>query len=94
MIADLTNDDDMKRLIDTTIDHFGQLDVLVNNAGAGFMTLIGTENFMENYEKSMRLDIRAIVYLSHLAVPHLEKTKGNIISISSVGGIKPVSYQI
>jgi len=68
VVADLTNDKDVKRLVDTTIDQFGQLDVLVNNAGAGFVTIIGSENFMENYEKSMRLDIRSIVYLTDLAV--------------------------
>lgn len=89
VIADITKDEDAKRLIESTIEEFGKIDVLVNNAGAGWLTNILDENVMENYEKVMKIDLRAVVYLTHLTIPYLEKTKGNIVNISSVGGIKP-----
>src|SRR5688572_12695694 len=38
VVADVTNDEDCKRLINTTISKFGKLDILVNNAGAGITT--------------------------------------------------------
>ncbi len=40
----------------------------------------------------MKLNLRSVVYLTHLAVEYLEKTKGVIINVSSVTGLKPVSY--
>ncbi len=81
----------MKRLVETTVKQFGKIDVLVNNAGAGALTSIVAPNLMETYEKIMKLDLRAVVYLTHLAIPYLEKTKGKIVNISSIGGIKPVN---
>jgi NAD(P)-dependent dehydrogenase (short-subunit alcohol dehydrogenase family) len=43
------------------------------------------------YDRVMKLNLRSVVYLTHLAVEHLEKTKGVIINVSSVAGLKPVS---
>jgi short-subunit dehydrogenase len=77
-------------LVESTVKQFGKIDVLVNNAGAGSFTNIVDPNLMENYEKVMKIDLRAVVYLTHLTIPYLEKTKGNIINISSAAAIKPV----
>jgi len=87
--ADVTNDADLKRLVDTTISEFGQIDVLVNNAGAGATTSIFDPNVIQTYENTMNINMRSVYVLTHLAIPHLVKTKGNIINISSVGGTKP-----
>ncbi len=43
------------------------------------------------YDCVMKLNLRSVVYLTHLAVEYLEKTKGVIINVSSVTGLKPVS---
>ncbi len=40
----------------------------------------------------MKLNLRSVVYLTHLAVEHLEKTKGVIINVSSGLSFKPVSH--
>jgi len=93
-VADITKDEDAKRLVDSTINEFGKIDILVNNAGAGWVTNINDPNVMENYEKVMKLDLRSVVFLTHLTIPFLEKTRGNIVNISSVGGIKPVIHLI
>ena len=45
--ADLTNEEDVKRLINETIKTFGKLDILVNNAGAGFMAKITDSDYMQ-----------------------------------------------
>jgi NAD(P)-dependent dehydrogenase (short-subunit alcohol dehydrogenase family) len=43
------------------------------------------------YDRVMKLNLRSVVYLTHLAVEHLEKTKGVIINVSGVASLKPVS---
>ena len=45
---------------------------------------------MEQYDKQMEINCRSVVYLSQLAVPHLLKTKGNIVNVSSVTGTRSV----
>ncbi|CAG2114461.1 unnamed protein product, partial [Medioppia subpectinata] len=85
--ADVTKREDMRRLVDQTIKHFGKLDILVNNAGAGIPTRIDDIDYYDKFEKIMAINLNSIVYLTHICVEHLEKTKGNIINVSSVAGL-------
>ncbi|XP_013145887.1 PREDICTED: 17-beta-hydroxysteroid dehydrogenase 14-like [Papilio polytes] len=84
--ADVSNDADAKRIIDETIKTFGKLDILVNNAGMAEQTEITSDDFMESFDRVMNINLRAAVYITHLAIPHLIKTKGNIVNISSIAG--------
>jgi NAD(P)-dependent dehydrogenase (short-subunit alcohol dehydrogenase family) len=94
IVADITHDDYCKWLVDKTIEKFGKIDILVNNAGAGAITSITDPKLMETFDDVMRLDLRSVVYLTHMAVPYLEQTKGTIINISSVASMKPVIFLI
>lgn len=91
MVADVTNEADAQRLIKETIVRFGRLDVLVNNAGIAQVTSILDPESIVNYDKVNNLDVRSMVILTLLAVPHLIETKGNIVNISSICAKKPVS---
>ncbi|XP_045454139.1 estradiol 17-beta-dehydrogenase 8-like [Melitaea cinxia] len=93
--ADIAIDDDAKRIINETIKTFGQLDVLVNNAGlSNSLGSILEGDLMKSYDSIMSVNLRAVVYLTNLAAPHLIKSKGNIINISSVAGyLSPFSPQ-
>lgn len=92
VLADLTIESDVRRLMKATIDKAKKLDVLVNNAGAGgASTMENVEEALNTLDKVLNIDLRSVYYLSHLAVPFLERTKGNIINISSVAAIRPVS---
>lgn len=84
--CDVSVDNQCKALVDKTVSSFGQVDVLVNNAGIlTFGTLLNAD-IMGPYEKTLAINLRGCIYLSMLAVPHLVKTKGNIINISSILG--------
>lgn len=86
IIADVAKD--ASRIIDETIQYFGQLDCLVNNAGIYEITPIATSD-ISIYDRMMETNCRSIIELTKLAIPHLEKTKGNIVNVSSDAGSKP-----
>lgn len=87
IVADVVTD--TERIINETIKHFGQLDVLVNNAG-----VLGQGNLAtytdEEFNRIFDTNVRGVIKLTQLAVPHLEKTKGNIVNMSSVAGLRPM----
>ncbi|XP_062874205.1 3-oxoacyl-[acyl-carrier-protein] reductase FabG [Trichomycterus rosablanca] len=83
--GDLTDEDTVKKTVEETIAHFGQLDVLVNSAGILAMGSIETTDLAQ-YDKVMNVNVRSVYYLTHLCVPHLIKTKGCIVNVSSING--------
>lgn len=85
--GDLTSEDDTKRIFDSTISHYNQLDVLVNNAGILESGNIESTS-LDQYDRVMNANVRSIYHLTMLAVPHLVKTKGNIVNVSSVNGTR------
>lgn len=87
IVADITKD--CQRIIDQTIDHFGCLDVLVNNAGINVEETV-MDAKMEKFDQVFNTNVRSVIELTKLAVPHLEKTKGNIVNVSSICGMVPV----
>ncbi|XP_034835617.1 meso-2,3-butanediol dehydrogenase-like [Maniola hyperantus] len=88
IIADVTKDDDVKRIMDETIKKFGQLDILINNAGLSRVgNIMEADNMMKSYDIIMNTNVRGLVHITSLAAPHLAKTKGNIVNISSVAAL-------
>lgn len=87
IVADVTKD--AKRIVDETIKYFGQLDVLINNAGI-VITDTATKVQMPEFDRIFDINVRSVIILTKLCVPHLEQTKGNIVNVSSIGGLKPI----
>lgn len=87
LIADLINEADTKRVIDETIKTFGRLDVLVNSAGIIETGSIETTS-VEQYDRVMNTNVRSVYHLTALATPHLINTKGCIVNVSSVNGMR------
>ncbi|XP_039758926.1 3-oxoacyl-[acyl-carrier-protein] reductase FabG-like [Pararge aegeria] len=93
LIGDVRNDDDVKRIMDQTIKKFGQLDILINNAGLSAPGhLLETDEMMKAYDVVMDTNVRALVHMTSVAAPHLAKTKGNIINISSVSALMAPTF--
>lgn len=71
-----------KKAIEKIITHFGQIDVLVNNAGVN--DGVGLENGSpERFVESLHKNLTHYFYLAHYALPYLKVTKGNIVNIGS-----------
>ena len=85
--ADLVKEEDCVKIIKVTMDKFGKLDVLVNNAGVLEMGSIENTS-LEQYDRVMGTNMRSVYHLTMMAVPHLEVTRGNIVNVSSVNGIR------
>jgi NAD(P)-dependent dehydrogenase (short-subunit alcohol dehydrogenase family) len=86
-IADVTDDSQAESLVGQTVEHFGQIDVHVNSAG---IIKNGTiENTtLEDWDRMMNINLRATFDLMQKSVPHLQKTKGSIVNVSSVTGLR------
>ncbi|XP_018786586.1 PREDICTED: uncharacterized protein LOC108967549 [Bactrocera latifrons] len=83
--ADVTVD--AERIINTTIDHFGQLDVLVNNAGIFEIGNI-LDVDVDQYDRIFNTNVRSVFLLTKFAAPHLISSKGNIVNVSSVSSLR------
>ncbi|XP_011299093.1 tropinone reductase 2-like [Fopius arisanus] len=85
--GELTNEEDTKKILESTINHYGKLDILINNAGTIERGSIENTS-LEQYDRVFNLNVRSMYHLTMLAIPHLIKTKGNIVNVSSVNGLR------
>jgi len=85
--GDLRKDADRRRIISETAAHFGGLDILVNAAGTIANGTIENTS-LEDWRTMLEINLEAVFALMQLALPHLEKSRGNIVNVSSVTGIR------
>jgi short-subunit dehydrogenase len=88
--TDVTSEEACKRLIAMTIEKWAAIDVLVNNAGGTMWTNFEDITDTSIFEKIMRLNYLGSVYCTYYALPHLKKSKGLIVVVSSVAGMAGV----
>lgn len=82
--CDVSNEDDVKAMIDTTVKHFGKIDILVNNAGVGvYKPVLDTSS--EDWDRCLSINLKGVFLCSKYAIPHMQAVgKGAIVNISSV----------
>ena len=84
--ADVSKLAEVESLVAATVARFGGLDVLVNNAGTaafgGF-----TELPIEEWHRTIAVDVDGVVFMTRAALPHLLARRGNIVNVSSVSGL-------
>jgi NAD(P)-dependent dehydrogenase (short-subunit alcohol dehydrogenase family) len=81
--ADITRHEDVERLIGQTVDYFGRLDVLVNNAGRSMRGKV-LDTTPEQFRDLMELNLIALVRCTRAAVPHLLLRRGHVVNIGSL----------
>jgi len=85
--VDVTIDDDVRNAFESAISETSRLDVLVN--AAGHISSGTIENTtLSAWDSMMNVNLRSVFSLMQMATPHLIQTKGNIVNISSVTGLR------
>ena len=81
--GDLLDDTYVQSCVDRTVETFGGLDILINNAGVALSKPFA-ETTIEDFDRVMATNVRAPFILIRSALPHLRKARGRVINIASV----------
>ena len=81
--GDLLDDTYVQSCVDRTVETFGGLDILINNAGVALSKPFA-ETTIEDFDRVMATNVRAPFLLIRRALPHLRKARGRVINIASV----------
>ncbi|CAO4377739.1 unnamed protein product [Caenorhabditis nigoni] len=87
VVADVTTSDGQDLLVKSTLDKFGKIHILVNNAGAAIPDATGatgTDQSIDVYHKTMQLNLQAVIEMTQKVKPYLMETKGEIVNVSSI----------
>ena len=84
--GDVSDEEYVKRLVDDAVARFGKLDVLVNNAATAVFGPFA-QTTTQDWRTIMATDIDSVYFGAREALPHLLKTKGSIVNVSSASGL-------
>lgn len=84
--TDVSKVEDSERFINEAVNHFGKLDHLVNNAGVIQIDMFEDCKQISDFATLTNTNFWGSVYTTHFAIPHLRKSKGRIVGISSIAG--------
>jgi short-subunit dehydrogenase len=86
-VADVSNLNDCKNFINSTIDTFGGIDILINNAGISMRALLKDAE-LEVFKKVMDINYYGTVYCTKLALQSIIERKGTVVGVSSIAGYR------
>ena len=87
IVADVTQEADVERVVRETVETFGGIDVLVNAAGIIATGTVETTT-LTDWDYMMSVNVRGPFYLMQCAMPYLVERKGNVVNVSSVNGMR------
>ena len=82
--CDVSDPDQVKALIDFAVEKYGRLDTMVNNAGYNPIHMDACDMSIESFQRVLATNLMGEFYGCKFAIPHLRKTKGSIINMSSI----------
>lgn len=92
--ADVSNEAEVKAMIDTAIEKFSFIDVVVNNAGIAEQKLF-TDISTDEWNNMMGTNLNSVYYVCKYTVPHMIRQKqGKIINVSSMWGVAGASCEV
>lgn len=88
--CDVAQTGDVEALIQQTMDTYGQIDVLVNNAGYSHMSKLLWKITVEEFDAVFAVNVRGVFLGCKYAIPHMiERKSGVIVNIASIGAVAP-----
>jgi NAD(P)-dependent dehydrogenase (short-subunit alcohol dehydrogenase family) len=92
--TDVTRPDDCRRAVEATVKQFGRLDILLCSAGLSMRAYFENSD-LPAMEKVVRVNFLGTLYTTYFAVPHVKKTKGSLVAMSSLTGLRGIpSYSL
>ncbi len=85
--TDVSKEEDCKNLIKQTLDTYGRIDVLINNAGISMRALF-EQTDLDVIRQLMDVNFWGTVYCTKYAFPHLLQAQGSVVGVSSIAGYK------
>lgn len=87
IVADVSKEADNHKMIQETIDQYGKIDVLINNAGISMRALF-EDLELDVIKKVMDINFYGTLYATKIALPHIIAQKGSIVGVSSIAGYR------
>jgi short-subunit dehydrogenase len=87
--TDVAEKSQCQNLIEKTVEKYGRIDTLINNAGYSNASRFDELNDLTLFEKIIQVNFLGSVYCTHYALPWLKKTRGRLVAISSLRGKLP-----
>ena len=87
VVCDVSNENDCRHLIETTLNAFGGIDILINNAGISMRALL-KETTPDVIQKVMEINFYGSVYCTRYALASIIERKGTIVGVSSIAGYR------
>ena len=84
--TDVADVEACRRLVERSVETYGNIDVLVNNAGISMTALFENVEDLGLYDRLMRVNYLGAVYCTHFALPHLKRSNGLLVAVSSLQG--------
>jgi NAD(P)-dependent dehydrogenase (short-subunit alcohol dehydrogenase family) len=92
--TDVADEESVADAIEATVEHFDGLDCLVNNAGIAGPTAPVEDVAVEEWERTMDVNVTGMFRCTKHAVPHLrESDRGSVVNISSISGKRPLEHR-
>jgi NAD(P)-dependent dehydrogenase (short-subunit alcohol dehydrogenase family) len=85
--GDVSEEETARACVDNAIEAYGRLDILINNAGVLLVNAETDKMPVDKFDEQIRCNVRSAFLMTRYALPHLRKTRGNIISAGSEGGV-------
>ncbi len=91
--TDVTDRDACERLVARAVEEFGGVDVLINNAGISVVARLSDLEALDLPERVMAVNYFGSLYCTYYALPHLRRSAGRLVAVSSLTGRAGVPYR-
>jgi NAD(P)-dependent dehydrogenase (short-subunit alcohol dehydrogenase family) len=89
--GDLSEEMYARQCVEAVLTHYGKLDILINNAGVFVATAEVDRYPIADFDLTVRMNCRTAFLMTHFAIPHLQKSRGCIVSAGSEAGFNGIA---